>query len=198
MEKLVKIWQHGNDTLNAISACENECQNHNKPSCYCKPVVAIRNRLAAYEDTGLTPEEVKLAVMDWGENAGKSLAELALYRSILFAPDGTERVSIDRLREIVEAEVEGRNVTLPCKVGDTVWYAPKYCEEPACGYVEEISTINGYTIIVFYIDPDTHMEAEIKDFGKTVFLTRAEAEAALNATVSKTEIVEAAKEEGAK
>lgn len=87
--------------------------------------------------------------------------------------------ALNRLAAYEDAEEQGLLVVLPCKVGDTIWYAPKYCEEPESGYVEEISTINGYTIIAFYIDPDTHMEAEIKDFGKTVFLTREEAETAL-------------------
>lgn len=57
-------------------------------------------RLAAYEDTGLEPEEVtqiKLAIM------GKSLAEIKEF----------EGVSIDRMIELTQAEKDGRLVVLP-------------------------------------------------------------------------------------
>ena len=61
---------------------------------------AAWDRLAAYEDTGLTPEEVtqiKLAIM------GKSLAEIKEF----------EGVSIDRMIELTQAEKDGRLVVLP-------------------------------------------------------------------------------------
>lgn len=61
---------------------------------------AAWERLAAYEDTGLEPEEVtqvKLAIM------GKSLAEIK----------GFEGVSIDRMIELAQAEKDGRLVVLP-------------------------------------------------------------------------------------
>ena len=66
------------------------------------------DRLAAYENTGLEPEAVnalKLASM------GEAIAEIKEF-------DG---IPIDRLRELVEAEKDGRLVVLPCKVGDTVY-----------------------------------------------------------------------------
>ena len=61
---------------------------------------AAWERLAAYEDTGLEPEEVtqiKLAIM------GKSLAEIKEF----------EGVSIDRMIELTQAEKDGRLVVLP-------------------------------------------------------------------------------------
>lgn len=61
---------------------------------------AAWERLAAYEDTGLEPEEVtqiKLAIM------GKSLAEIKEF----------EGVSIDRMIELTQAEKDGRLVMLP-------------------------------------------------------------------------------------
>ena len=60
---------------------------------------AAWERLAAYEDTGLEPEEVtqiKLAIM------GKSLAEIKEF----------EGVSIDRMIELTQAEKDGRLVVL--------------------------------------------------------------------------------------
>ena len=66
------------------------------------------DRLAAYEDTGLYPESVealKLSMM------GKAISEITEF-------DG---LPIDRLRELAEADRDGRVVVLPCKVGDTVY-----------------------------------------------------------------------------
>ncbi len=61
---------------------------------------AAWERLVAYEDTGLEPEDVtqiKLAIM------GKSLAEIKEF----------EGVSIDRMIELTQAEKDGRLVVLP-------------------------------------------------------------------------------------
>lgn len=60
----------------------------------------LRHRLAAYEDTGLEPEAVeatKTAMM------GKAIAEIKEF----------EGVPIDRLRELAQAEKDGRLVELP-------------------------------------------------------------------------------------
>ncbi len=80
-----------------VSACrDNECKG---------PII---DRLAAYEDTGLEPVEVeamKTAMM------GKAIAEIKEF-------DG---VSIDHLRELVQAEQDKRLVVLPCKL-DEVFY----------------------------------------------------------------------------
>lgn len=62
-------------------------------------------RLAAYEDTRLTPEEVAALgrLFDYALEESKTLAEqLAL---------------LNRIRELAEADKDGRLVVLPCKVG---------------------------------------------------------------------------------
>jgi hypothetical protein len=56
-------------------------------------------RLAAYEDTELTPEEVSALVKDW----------------IRLCTNVRECGGIDRLRVLAEADKEGRLVVLPCK-----------------------------------------------------------------------------------
>ena len=66
----------------------------------------VVERLAAYEDTGLTPEKIKAP---FTENTMINLAAQAL---------GVEH---SRLRELAEADKDGRVVVLPCKVGDTVY-----------------------------------------------------------------------------
>ena len=107
-------------------------------------------RLAAYEDTGLTPENVealKLSAM------GKAIAEITEF-------DG---LPIDRLRELAEADSAGRLVVLPCKVGDTVYILRR--------------TFDGADVV-----GETELWwTDIPQLGKTVFLTREEAEKALEA-----------------
>lgn len=68
----------------------------------------LYSALAAYEDTGMTPESVealKLSMM------GKAIAEIKEFNGL----------PVDRLRELAEADKDGRLVVLPCKVGDTVY-----------------------------------------------------------------------------
>lgn len=111
--------------------------------------------LAAYEDTGLTPEEV--LPKDMADEIALKLMRLADLESIC---------SFARLRELAEADKDGRLVVLPCKVGTRVyriWYKiADYPDEPE---MEIVETKFG--------------EGCCEDFGKTVFLTREEAEKAL-------------------
>lgn len=59
------------------------------------------DRLAAYEDTGLTPAEVHSISGEW-------YAMMSVLNSL---------GNYDRLRELAEADKDGRVVVLPCKVG---------------------------------------------------------------------------------
>ena len=68
-------------------------------------------QLKAYEDTGLEPEEV--LPKDKADEIALKLMRLADLESIC---------SYTRLRELAEADKDGRLVVPPCKVGDTVWY----------------------------------------------------------------------------
>lgn len=54
-------------------------------------------RLAAYEDTGLTPEEVSALIKDWSDLC-TTIGECG---------------GIDRLRDLAEADKDGRVVVLP-------------------------------------------------------------------------------------
>ena len=71
-----------------------------------------RNRedLRAYEATGLTPEEV--LPKDKADEIALKLMRLADLESLC---------SYTRLRELAEADKDGRLVVLPCKPGDTVY-----------------------------------------------------------------------------
>ena len=63
------------------------------------------DRLAAYEDTGLEPEDLKKA---FNETAILKLAAQAL------------STTPDHLRDLLQAEQDGRLEVLPCKVGDHI------------------------------------------------------------------------------
>lgn len=82
----------------------------------------------------------------------------------------------DRLRELAEADKDGRVVVLPCRQGDELW---TYCNHPVKRVysftVSDVSTLNGRTVLntlgLGTIRPE--------DIGKTVFLSLKEAEKAL-------------------
>ena len=124
---------------------------HGKPMADCTALYC-RNRLldrrVAYEDTGLTPEETKAP---FTEDTMINLAAQAL------------GVAADRLRELAEADKDGRVVVLPCKVGDTVWRIKRTFET----YPDKSEP---------YIEPDAFLLQDVFNIGKTVFLTREEAD----------------------
>ena len=124
------------------------------------------DRLAAYEDTGLTPEEIKAP---FTEDTMINLASKAL------------GVEPSRIRELAEADKDGRCVVLPCKVGQRVFALLdtdkniSECEVKQIGLGNEIGFIG--------LEPIGARGREygvaLNGFGKTVFLTREEAEKAL-------------------
>lgn len=70
--------------------------------CFASQAVHLRSRLAAYEDTGLMPEDI-----DALQKREQSLAELLVNVS------GGCAVSYDRLAELANAEKAGQLVVLP-------------------------------------------------------------------------------------
>lgn len=98
------------------------------------------------EATGLTPEEIKAP---FTEDTMINLAAQAL------------GVEPSRLRELAEADKDGRVVVLPCKVGDTVYILRRAFDG---------ADVVGETELWW---------DDIPKLGKTVFLTREEAEKAL-------------------
>lgn len=124
-------------------------------------------RLKAYEDTGLTPEEVL---------PKEKADEIAL--NLMRLADLEEFAPYDRLRELAEADKTGRVVVLPCKVGDGLWTFCSHPVEQVYSFtVTDISTLNGRTML----NTSRCGVIDARDVGKTVFLTREEAEKALEA-----------------
>ena len=114
----------------------------------------VWERLKAYEDTGLTPKEVT------------SLGELFDY-ALKESKTLTEQLTLlKHIRELAEADKDGRCVVLPCKVGDTIWRLKRTFET----YPDKSKP---------YTEADGFLLQDIWNVGKNVFMTREEAEKAL-------------------
>jgi len=107
-------------------------------------------------------------------NCPKQGSIVSIYHNYL--NDIIKDIPLDRLEQICEAERDGRCVVLPCKVGDFLYHI-----YPVQGVIESRirriqKNING----VFIVDcKGAWMESKI---GKTIFLTKAEAEQKLKET----------------
>lgn len=133
---------------------------------FCTAVPAAHCRLLQeYLGTALMPEEVNDAVV-----GAKLLAKAKLVSAF--------GVAAERLRELAEADKGGRVVVLPCKVGDGLWTFCSYPAEQVYSFtVTDTSTLNGRTML----NTSRCGVIDARDVGKTVFLTREEAEKALEA-----------------
>lgn len=128
----------------------------------------LRERLKAYEDTGLTPE--RCAEFARADAEGRYIVMR-----------DAEQESVARLRELAKADKDGRVIVLPCKVGHRVFAlldTDKHiseCEVKQIGLGNEIGFVG--------LEPigarGREYGVSLKGFGKTVFLTREEAEKAL-------------------
>lgn len=133
------------------SFCENGACSQRK----------VWERLKDYEDTGLTPAEVRSMHGEWQ-------AMMSVVNSI---------GGYDCLRELAEAVKDRRVWVLPCKVGDTVYSVsqvlvgvrPYIVDRVIEPYFRVKDVENGTLAGGFYL----------QEFGRTVFLAREEAEKAL-------------------
>lgn len=85
--------------------------------------------------------------------------------------DGAKGIIPNRLREFAEADKDGRVVVLPCKVGDVLYAAESAPAIPL--HVMEVA------IYLALEGEDGGDYERISNIGKTVFLTREEAEKAM-------------------
>lgn len=176
MERLTK---HSKQTSHENGIC---CTHFRGPECLevggncamnCKWEEAAWSRLAAYEDTRLTPEEVSTLVKDWSD-----LCTIV-----------GECGGISRVKELAEADKDGRLMVSPRKVGDTVWvtrnpWTGKLLKKPLDAYVDGMKMYSHGLYVNLLFDTrkiNGTRDYEINHIGKTVFLTHEEAEAALEA-----------------
>ena len=150
MERLTK---HSKQTSHENGIC---CTHFYGPECLevggncamnCKWEEAAWSRLAAYEDTGLTPEEIKAP---FTEDTMINLAAQAL------------GVEPSRLRELAEADKDGRVIILPCKVYET-----------------DGVRVYEHTVREVIYETAGGPAFDKNAIGKSIFLTRAEAERAI-------------------
>lgn len=123
----------------------------------------VWERLKAYEDAGLSPQ---------------ACAEAREIEETLSGCD----YSISRMVELMKADVEGRVVVLPCNVGDTVYFvnAKQILEFAVVGYAVDETGISW--VYSEHVDKTGHTNERTFSpdrIGKTTFLTREEAEKAL-------------------
>ena len=104
-----------------------------------------------------------------GETTGPHVDRLAAIEDIL-----GDEYDLDKLMELVQAKRKGRCIVLPCQPGDRIWIdGRKAIIEEFFGYKTE-----RYFHAQFY-DNMQYIDVPFEEIGKTVFLTREEAEAAL-------------------
>ena len=117
--------------------------------------------LREYLDTELTPQEVRSMKFEW----------CAMMDALNSIGGG-----YTRLRELAEADRDGRLVVLPCKVGDTVYFAllGRIIEKQVFSIVSFSNSTRIYC-------GGTSEYFRPEDIGKTFFLTREAADRALEA-----------------
>ena len=153
----------------------------------------VWERLKQYEDTGLEPEEVeqikRAAVYMMFEDVAhfvrytlSNFDELQKYKAL---------GDYNRLRELKQADDEGRCVVLPCMIGDTVYvlnhHLGRVFENEVAGFSVGYQSDNRNSVSTVYVGKygsKTFRRWKFQRFGKTVFLTREEAEAALREEIA--------------
>ena len=126
--------------------------------------------LRQYLDTGMTPE--RCAEFARADAEGRYIVMR-----------DAEQEGVARLRELAEADKDGRLVVLPCKVGDIVWANLDGMRNTRKCVIEFANIGSHVTTIVFSTVDGLREQYGVNpiSFGKTVFLTREEAEKALEA-----------------
>lgn len=155
-------WKQSRDsTLNVL--INGPTSNGFGKDIFRKMVRDLYGRLKAYEDTGWTPEMLR----KMGENAGH-LWDFA---------QAAENMTVGRLKELAEADKDGRVVVLPCKVGDTVWFKTYKNNARDCIGVQphEVTRISASIIVPGEI---VDIGIPVDQIGVRVFLSETEAVAA--------------------
>lgn len=158
MERLTKYLASGAADYNYPADCYggNDCNDRVTKSAYRQTCV---ERLAAYEDTGLTPEEVKRMsniLMDVGIDYNRSWEYVKNW------------LLDDRLRELAEADRNHQIVIRPCKIGDTVWAAD----------TEPVIPLHVMADAVYLEGRHGGDYERLSNFGSVVFLSQEEAKEA--------------------
>ena len=143
MERLTE-WNGGKTSHAYYQRCfKYPCYGNGCKIKDCPLETAVCERLAAYEDTGLTPEEIKAP---FTEDTMINLASKAL------------GVEPSRLRELAEADKDGRVVVLPCNgysdidiVRNGISYKPDHWNIHLTAFAHGQNTTSGLKVGLFDI-----------------------------------------------
>ena len=140
----------------------------------------LMDRLELYEDTGIEPEEVEklhdenISIKKW------NACEKELFEK--YQADSEKLIEVEaELEEFHNSEEQGLLVKLPCKVGDTIYgIILNELKEYRVSAINIGLRKHGNSCVVLANNyRNAVADFELIDFGKTVFLTKEEAEKAL-------------------
>jgi hypothetical protein len=141
-------WKQSRDsTLNVL--INGPTSNGFGKDIFRKMARDLYGRLKAYEDTGLTPEEIIKIGMETEAGCVRAIARMY-------------GVDTNRLRELAAADRDGRCIILPCKVYET-----------------DGVRVYEHTVREVIYETAGGPAFDKNAIGKSIFLTRAEAEKAL-------------------
>ena len=121
-------------------------------------IVQMAERLAAYEDSELSPEGCAQAA-----DANRLMEAFGL--------------PVERIVELLKAEIHGRRITLPCVPGDTLWLSQMFYTRPKKPVPVTVDALRIDREGTTYI---TGRRRFFEDaIGRTVFLTEEEAKRAM-------------------
>lgn len=182
MERLTKKnkckLSHGEEIV-LCEHCENDCNDSCMKIIHCKWYTKAMDKLKRYEDL----EERLNKVYGDCDGLLESMIELLEEHSGVDIPDDTVKAllltneSVDFYKKCESLEEQDRLIKLPCKIGCTVYDIAWWDN------IEEKVIVKGET---YYRTVHKHKVtksafdySDIREFGKTVFLTESEAEAKL-------------------
>ena len=149
MERLTE-WNGGQTRHAYYPRCFKEpCYDSGCKIKDCPFETAVCERLAAYEDTGLEPEAVETV-------------KIALAAKHMVDLETLNNTPISRLVELAEADKDGRVIILPCKVYET-----------------DGVRVYEHTVREVIYETAGGPAFDKNAIGKSIFLTRAEAERAI-------------------
>lgn len=146
MERLTE--RYSDDILTGVLVKEND-------------YITASHRLADYEDTGLSPDQIESMYM--------KNQELASFLC----------TNVDRAIELAEADKDSRLVVLPCKVGDKIYRIQKIFNDATLKSEIKVKACIVGSVSISSMMTDDMVFLPFDSIGKTVFLTREEAEKAL-------------------
>lgn len=121
-------------------------------------IYTMAERLAAYEDSGLSPEGCAQAA-----EANRLMEAFGL--------------PVERIVELLKAEIHGRRITLPCVPGDTLWLSQMFYTSPKKPVPVTVDALRIDREGTTYITGRRRFSEDA--IGRTVFLTEEEAKRAM-------------------